>query len=56
MFDWEALLIKPNDSLEHAINILNKEGCRIVLVTDKHKNIKYFTTTALVFISRSLCA
>jgi dTDP-glucose pyrophosphorylase len=39
MFDWEKLLIKPNDSLEHAINILNKEGCRIVLVTDKHKKL-----------------
>jgi dTDP-glucose pyrophosphorylase len=34
MFDWKKILIRPDDSLEYAIEILHKGGCRIALVTD----------------------
>ena len=39
MFDWEKILIKPNDSLEHAIKVLQEGGYRITLVVDAHKKL-----------------
>jgi dTDP-glucose pyrophosphorylase len=39
MFDWEKIVIKSNDSLEHAIKVLQKGGCRITLVVDGHKKL-----------------
>ena len=39
MFDWEKILIKPNDSLQHAIKVLQEGGCRITLVVDGHKKL-----------------
>jgi dTDP-glucose pyrophosphorylase len=39
MFDWEKILIKPNDSLKHAIKVLQEGGCRITLVVDGHKKL-----------------
>ena len=35
MNDWRKVLLAPEDSLEHAINVLHKGGCRIALVVDK---------------------
>ena len=39
MFDWEKIVIKSNDSLEHAIKVLQRGGCRITLVVDGHKKL-----------------
>ena len=35
MFDWKKVLIKLDDSLEHAIKVLREGGCRITLVVDE---------------------
>ena len=39
MVDWKKILISPNDSLEHAIKVLQKGGCRIVLVSDENNKL-----------------
>ena len=39
MISWKELLIKPSDSLEHAIKILHEGGVRITLVTDKNDKL-----------------
>ena len=39
MINWKELLIKPNDSLEHAIKVLHEGGARITLVTDKYNKL-----------------
>jgi len=36
MISWKEILIKPTDSLEHAIKILAEGGARITLVADKN--------------------
>ena len=36
MFDWKKVLLKPGDTMEYAIKVLHKGGCRIALVTDEH--------------------
>tara|TARA_B110000008_G_C16957362_1_gene558750 strand:- start:588 stop:1634 length:1047 start_codon:yes stop_codon:yes gene_type:complete len=37
--DWRKVLLKPTDSLEHAIRILHEGGCRIALVADNHDRL-----------------
>jgi dTDP-glucose pyrophosphorylase len=37
--DWKKILIRSNDSLETAIEVLHKGGCRIALVTDTHNKL-----------------
>jgi len=39
MVDWKQVLVRPNDSLEYAIKVLHKGGCRIVLVVDEGKKL-----------------
>ena len=39
MVDWKKILISPNDSLEHAIKVLQKGGCRIALVSDENNKL-----------------
>ena len=39
MINWKELLIKPNDSLEHAIKVLHEGGARITLVVDKYNKL-----------------
>ena len=39
MNDWRKILLKPEDSLEHAINVLHEGGLRIALVSDKHDRL-----------------
>ncbi len=39
MTDWKKILIRSNDSLETAIEVLHKGGCRIALVTDTHNKL-----------------
>ena len=39
MNDWRKVLLKPTDSLEHAIRILHEGGCRIALVADNHDRL-----------------
>ena len=39
MIDWKKILIKPNDSLEHAIKILHEGGIRIALVACEHNKL-----------------
>ena len=34
--DWRKVLLKPNDSLEYAIEVLHEGGSRIALVSDKN--------------------
>jgi dTDP-glucose pyrophosphorylase len=36
VFDWKKVLLKPGDTIEYAIKVLHKGGCRIALVTDEH--------------------
>ena len=36
MNDWRKVLLKPNDSLEYAIEVLHEGGSRIALVSDKN--------------------
>jgi len=36
VFDWKKVLLKPGDTMEYAIKVLHKGGCRIALVTDEH--------------------
>ena len=38
MSNWKEILIKPSDSLEHAIKVLHEGGLRITLVADKNNN------------------
>jgi dTDP-glucose pyrophosphorylase len=44
MNNWKDILLAPDDSLECAIKVLHKGGCRIALVTDKF-NILLGTVT-----------
>jgi len=37
--NWKEILIKPSDSLEHAIKVLHEGGLRIALVVDKHNKL-----------------
>lgn len=39
MTNWKEILIKPSDSLEHAINVLHKGGLRITLVADENNKL-----------------
>ena len=39
MINWKDILIKPTDSLEHAIKVLHKGGVRITLVVDKNNKL-----------------
>jgi dTDP-glucose pyrophosphorylase/predicted transcriptional regulator len=39
LINWKELLIKPNDSLEHAIKVLHEGGARITLVADKYNKL-----------------
>jgi dTDP-glucose pyrophosphorylase len=39
LINWKELLIKPNDSLEHAIKVLHEGGARITLVVDKYNKL-----------------
>lgn len=39
MFDWQKIVIKPKDSLEHAIKVLQEGGCRITLVVDSNNKL-----------------
>ena len=39
MNNWKKILLKPTDSLEHAIKVLHEGGCRIALVSDKHDRL-----------------
>jgi len=39
MISWKKILIKPTDSLEHAIKILHEGGARITLVCDKNDKL-----------------
>lgn len=39
MNDWRKVLIKPTDSLEHAIRTLHEGGFRIALVADNHDRL-----------------
>ncbi len=39
MTNWKEILIKPSDSLEHAIKVLHEGGLRIALVVDKHNKL-----------------
>ena len=39
MTDWKEIIIKPNDSLEHAIKVLHEGGARITLVADKYNKL-----------------
>ncbi len=36
MYDWKAVILKPEDTMEKAIQVLNKESLRIVLVADEY--------------------
>lgn len=36
---WENVLIRPKDSLEIAIRVIDKEALRMALVVDKHRNL-----------------
>jgi CBS domain-containing protein len=36
VFDWKKVLLKPDDTMEYAIKVLHKGGCRIALVSDEH--------------------
>jgi dTDP-glucose pyrophosphorylase/predicted transcriptional regulator len=36
VLDWKKVLLNPNDTMEYAIKVLHKGGCRIVLVADEH--------------------
>jgi len=35
MFDWKKIILKPNDTLQMAIQILDREALRIVMVADE---------------------
>ncbi len=39
MSNWKEILIKPSDSLEHAIKVLHEGGLRITLVADKNNKL-----------------
>ncbi len=39
MTNWKDILIKPSDSLEHAIKVLHEGGVRITLVADKNNKL-----------------
>ena len=39
MTNWKDILIKPSDSLEHAIKVLHDGGVRIALVADKNNKL-----------------
>ena len=39
MSNWKEILIKPSDSLEHAIKVLHEGGFRITLVADKNNKL-----------------
>ena len=42
MINYKDILIKPSDSLEHAIKVLHEGGARITLVVDKHNKLQIF--------------
>ena len=35
MIDWKAAILSPDDNLSQAINVLNSESSRVVLVSDE---------------------
>ena len=35
MYDWKAVILKPEDTMEKAIKVLDDEALRIVMVSDK---------------------
>jgi dTDP-glucose pyrophosphorylase/predicted transcriptional regulator len=37
--NWKEIVIKPNDTLEHAIKVLHEGGARITLVADKNNKL-----------------
>jgi dTDP-glucose pyrophosphorylase/CBS domain-containing protein len=39
MNDWRKILLAPEDSLDYAIKVLHKGGCRIALVSDKQDKL-----------------
>jgi len=36
VFDWKKVLLKPDDTMEYAIQVLHEGGCRIALVSDEN--------------------
>jgi dTDP-glucose pyrophosphorylase/CBS domain-containing protein len=39
MCKWKEILIRPDDSLEHAIKVLHEGGCRVALVVDEYNKL-----------------